>query len=76
VDRRHTDADPDLDPNFHVDADPDPDWHQNNADPHADPATSFTHVEQSIFFTFSGSTATFQWFNFLISVMCHDFLVF
>jgi hypothetical protein len=30
----------DLDPNFHVDAypdpDQDPDWHQNDADPHAD----------------------------------------
>jgi hypothetical protein len=29
--------DADLNPNFHVDADPDPDWHQNEADPHADP---------------------------------------
>ncbi len=37
------------DPNFHVDADPDadPDWHQNNADPHADPTKSFTHVGKS-----------------------------
>ena len=25
----------------------DPDWHQNNADPHADPAPSFTHDENS-----------------------------
>jgi hypothetical protein len=25
----------------------DPDWHQNNADPHADPAPSFTHDEKS-----------------------------
>jgi hypothetical protein len=33
--------DADLDPNFHVDADPDPDWHQNNADPHADPIPNF-----------------------------------
>jgi hypothetical protein len=28
---------PDPDPNFHVDADPNPDWHQNDADPHANP---------------------------------------
>jgi hypothetical protein len=25
----------DADPDLHVDADPDPDWHQNDADPHA-----------------------------------------
>jgi hypothetical protein len=37
----------DQHPNFHVDSDPDPDWHQNNADPHADPTTSLTHVEKS-----------------------------
>jgi hypothetical protein len=36
-----------------VDTDPislvyaDPDWHQNNAGPHADPAPSFTHDEKS-----------------------------
>jgi hypothetical protein len=31
---------------FHVDAGPDPDrdWHQNDPDPHADPAPNFTHV--------------------------------
>ncbi len=34
------------DPNFHIYADPDPDqdWNQNDADPHADPTPSFTHV--------------------------------
>ncbi len=34
------------DPNFYADADPDPDpgWHQNSADPHADPSPSFTPV--------------------------------
>jgi hypothetical protein len=44
VDQQRFDADPDQ--NFHVDADPDPDpdWPQNNADPHADPTPSFTHV--------------------------------
>jgi hypothetical protein len=30
--------------NFHVDADPDSEWHQDNADPHADPTSRFTHV--------------------------------
>jgi hypothetical protein len=37
VDRHRFNADPDLDPNFHVDADPDPnpdDWHLQDADPH------------------------------------------
>ncbi len=38
VDRNRFDADPD--PNLHFDANPDPDpdsnWHQNDADPHAD----------------------------------------
>jgi hypothetical protein len=34
----HFYADPDLDPNL------DPDWHQNNADPHAYPTPSFAHV--------------------------------
>ncbi len=60
----YVDADPDPDPNFHVDADPDPnfhvdanpdpalDWHQNNADPHADPTPTFTNVKKSYFFYF------------------------
>jgi hypothetical protein len=38
------DADPDQDPNFHFDTNPDPDWHQNDADLHADSSPSFTHV--------------------------------
>jgi hypothetical protein len=52
VDWHHFDAD--SDPNFHVDADPDqdPDWHQHNADPHADPTRTFTHVGNQIFFSF------------------------
>lgn len=33
-----------FDPNFHFDAGPDPDWHQNDAKPHADPTPTFTHV--------------------------------
>ncbi len=49
------DADPD--PNFPVDADPDPDWHQNNADPHADPTRT---VGKSDFFSFSHRIATLQ----------------
>ncbi len=42
------DADPDL--KFHVDADPDPhpdpDWQRNDANPHAVPTLSFTHVRK------------------------------
>ncbi len=41
MDRHNIDAD--LDP------DPSPDWHQNDAEPHADPTLSFTHVEKSHF---------------------------
>jgi hypothetical protein len=44
LDRHRSDADPE--PNFYFDADPnpDPEWQQNDADPHADPTPSFTHV--------------------------------
>ncbi len=53
MDRHRFKADPVPDQNFHVDADPDrerdPDWHQNNADPHANPTPSFTHVGKSEF---------------------------
>jgi hypothetical protein len=38
------------DPNFHVEAVPDPDWHQNDADPHADPTPSLINVGKSYFF--------------------------
>jgi hypothetical protein len=64
---------PDPDPNFHVEADPDPDpgWHQNNADPHADPTSSITHVVKAKkFFTFCHRIAILQCFIFLISVRC------
>jgi hypothetical protein len=46
-DRHIVSADLDSDPTLHVDAvpDPDPDWHQNDADPHADPTPSFTPIE-------------------------------
>ncbi len=37
-------------PDFRVGADPDPDWHQNDADSHADPNPSFTHVGKSDFY--------------------------
>jgi hypothetical protein len=51
---RHRFADPDPYLNFHVDADPDldlhPDWHLNDADPHADPTLSFTHVGKTFYF--------------------------
>ncbi len=51
VDQHRFDAEPDPDPNFHFDAGPDPDqdpdldWHQNDADSHADPTSSFTILE-------------------------------
>jgi hypothetical protein len=43
VDRHRVDADQDPGPdsNFHVDAYPDPDWHQDDANPQADPTPSF-----------------------------------
>ncbi len=50
MDRHRFEAESDPDPNFHFDAEPDPDqdpnldWHQNDADFHADPTPSFTHV--------------------------------
>jgi hypothetical protein len=47
VDRHRFDADPD--PNFHFDDNPVtdtyPDWHQNDADPHADPTPRFDMLE-------------------------------
>ncbi len=46
MDRPHVDADLDPAPNFHFYADPDPDWHQNDADSHADRTPSFTHVNR------------------------------
>ncbi len=44
MDRHRLDADPD--PNFHAD----PDWHQHDADPHANPTQIFTHVGKPDFF--------------------------
>jgi hypothetical protein len=51
---------------------PNPDfWHQNNADPHADPTPSFTHNGKIwIFSPFSHSIATLQCSIILISVNC------
>ncbi len=44
ADRHRFGADPD--PNFHVDANPDPaDWHENDADPHADHIQSLHILE-------------------------------
>jgi hypothetical protein len=39
VDRHRVDVDPD--PNFHFGADMYPEWHQKDADPHADPTPNF-----------------------------------
>jgi hypothetical protein len=46
ADRHRVTADLDPDPNFHFDAnlESDPDWHQNDAVPHADPIPSFVLV--------------------------------
>ncbi len=63
MDRHRFDAAPDQD--FHVANDPDPDWHQYDADPHADPTPSFKHVGKS---EFTHSFASLQCFIFLISV--------
>ncbi len=52
-----------------MDADPDSDRHQNNADPHADPAPSFTQFGE-FFFTFIHSNASLHCFPFLISGKC------
>ncbi len=49
----------------------DPDWDQHDADPHADPTPSFSHVRNSIFFPFLSqlhSFASLQCFVFLSSV--------
>jgi hypothetical protein len=52
VDRHLFDAFPD--PNFRVQADPDPDpdayWHQDNADPRADPTPCLHTLENPKFF--------------------------
>ncbi len=46
----------------------DPDWHQNDADPHADPTSSYTHVRKSVLKKkFSHSVVSLQCFIFLIS---------
>jgi hypothetical protein len=52
VDQHRVDADPD--PKFHLEADPDPypNWHQNDADPHTVPTSTFIHVEKSDFLYF------------------------
>jgi hypothetical protein len=51
-------------PNFHVyaDPDPDPDWHQSDADPHADPTTSLNYVGKSDFFYFWSQHYKFKMF--------------
>jgi hypothetical protein len=57
--------------------DPDPDWHQNNADPHADPTVSFTHVgkqKKNVYFL-----SQHCHFMYIVShqcQMCHKFSVF
>jgi hypothetical protein len=59
-----------IDPTFYFDADPDPDadWHQNNADPHADHTPSFTHNGKwANFFTVVHSNASLRCFSFIIS---------
>ncbi len=51
------------DPNFHIDSDldPHPDWHQNDANPHADSTPSFTIILRNAslqsFFFISGKGA-------------------
>ncbi len=58
MDKHRFDADTDPDHNFHCNAGPDPDWHQNEADPHADLIQCFAHIRKSeLFFTFTVGTA-------------------
>jgi hypothetical protein len=60
MDRHRVDADPDLDPNFHVDA-ANLERHQNDADPHVNLISSFTHARRLEFsFTFIHSNASPQ----------------
>jgi hypothetical protein len=60
VNRHRFDADPD--PNVHFDADPnpDPEFHQNDADPRADPTPRLQMLEHQNFFTFSHSIASIK----------------
>jgi hypothetical protein len=71
VDRHRFDDDPDQD--FHVDSDPDPDpdRHRNNADPHADPTSSFTHVGKSVFVILLVTALHLPLYNFYLSHQCH-----
>jgi hypothetical protein len=55
------------------DADPDPDFHVD-ADPHADPTTSFTHVEKSEYF--NHCISSLKCFVFLISDVSECFFPF
>ncbi len=59
-------SDADSDTNFHYDFDPD--WHQNDADPHADPTVSFTRVGKYWGkITFIHSNTSLHCISFLIS---------
>jgi hypothetical protein len=63
-DRHHFDADPD--PNFHVDADPDPDsdpdWHQHDAELHANPTLVSHMLENRNFFLLLVTSCRFTMF--------------
>ncbi len=65
--------DPDSDPTVQFDADPgpDPDWHQHNADPHADhsPIGKYGKIFL-LLFTARGSNASLQCFSFHINGKC------
>ncbi len=67
MDRHRLDVDPDPDTNFHVNAGPDsgPDWHQkirNDANPRADPTSSFTLLENQNIFYFLSQLCQFSMF--------------
>jgi hypothetical protein len=67
VDRHRFNADPDLNPNFHVDADPDPhpDWQQYDADPHTE------HVGNFFFYFSSQHCCHCKFSMFYLSHQCH-----
>jgi hypothetical protein len=75
------DAEPDPNRNFHFDVDPDPDpdsvldLHHNDADFHADPSPSFTHV--GFLFLLYSQLRLFTTFFFSHQrLMCHYLSIF
>jgi hypothetical protein len=56
--------------NFDADPDPDPDLHQYDANPHADPTPTFTHVGK---YPSVHTTVSINFYTFYQCQMCHIF---